>query len=145
MQLTEIQWNKNWELGVFYIDEQHKMLVDTINRIAKSQILEVYELLSILIKYGAEHFADEEQLMISIAYPDILPHKQEHRMFNRALLEYSFRMNNGEDKNQLHSDLSEFVAKWFAYHVLKTDRKLVNFIKEEHSIEKINEKLELKK
>lgn len=145
MQLTEIHWDKDWELGVFYIDEQHKNLVNTINRIAKSQLIEVYETLSILIKYAAEHFSDEEGLMISVDYPDIFLHKQEHRLFTRAILEYSFRMNNGEDKKTLHEEMSEFVAKWFAYHVLKTDRKLVKFIKEVKSIEQIEEQLNIKK
>lgn len=138
MQLTEIHWDKNWELGVFYIDEQHKRLVSIVNKIAKSQIEDVYAFLSELIQYSSDHFSDEEQLMISVDYPNILMHKQEHRLFNRALLEYSFRLNNGEDKKILHEELAEFVAKWFAYHFLKTDRLLVDFVKEENSIEKIN-------
>lgn len=141
MQLTEIVWNKNWELGVFYIDEQHKRLVGIVNKIAKSKIEDVYAFLSDLIQYSSDHFSDEEQLMISVDFPHTLIHKQEHRLFNRALLEYSFRLNNGEDKKILHEELAEFVAKWFAYHFLKTDRLLVDFVKEEGSIEKINQRL----
>jgi hemerythrin len=141
MKLTEIHWDKDWELGVFYIDEQHKRLVNIVNKIAKSQVHDVYIFLSELIQYSSDHFTDEEQLMISVEFPNLMLHKQEHRLFNRALLEYSFRLNNGEDKNILHEELSEFVAKWFAYHFLKTDRLLVEFIKEEHSIEKLNKRL----
>lgn len=145
MQLTEIHWDKSWELGVFYIDEQHKQLVNIVNKIAKSQITGVYQLLSMLIKYAGEHFSDEENLMISVNYPDIPAHKHEHRLFTRAMLEYSFRLNNGEDKKVLQEELSEFVAKWFAYHLLQTDRKLVKYIKEGKSIDQINKQLENKK
>ena len=141
MQLTEIKWDKSWELGVFFIDDQHKKLVDVVNKIATSQLTDVYELISILIKYATEHFSAEEELMINIDYPYIMSQKQEHRLFVRALLEYSFRLNDDEDKQALHEEVSGFVAKWFAYHLLKTDKKLADFIKGGESIEKIKEKL----
>lgn len=142
MQLTEIVWDENWELGIKYIDDQHKHLISLVNCISKCQILDSYEFLSDLIQYSSNHFNDEEDLMSSIDFPEIDDHKKEHRMFTRAMLEYSFRLNNGEDKVILRDEMCEFVSKWFAYHFLQTDRNLVNFVKEEHTIEQIKKQFE---
>lgn len=142
MQLTEVIWDKNWELGIYYIDEQHKHLINMVNDISKARIGETYKFLSDLIQYSSEHFGDEEDLMVNAGFPDVMQHKTEHRLFTRAMLAYSFRLNNGEDKNRLREEMCEFVAKWFAYHFLQTDRKLVDFIKGGNFIDQVKQSFE---
>lgn len=129
MKLTEVIWDKSWELGIPNIDAQHRKLIGIVNDIAKSNISNTLEFIKSLIEYSADHFMDEEDLMISVNYNEVSQHKLEHRLFTRAILEYSFRMSNGEDKETLKEEVAEFVAKWFAYHFLKTDKKLAEFIR----------------
>lgn len=142
MKLTEITWDAKWELGVTKVDEQHKRLIAIVNDLALSTTPKLVKLFASLIEYAGDHFLDEEEIMISIDFPGTADHKMEHRLFNKALLEYSFRVNNGEDKEKLKEEVIDFVTKWFVYHFLKTDRKLVDYIKGGGAIAELNTRLD---
>lgn len=93
--MENITWTKEWCLDGGEIDDQHKGLINILNRVINREI-NIYELLVLLIEYSSNHFVDEEVLMLKNDYPEdkYLSHKKEHRLFTKALLEISFGLTN---------------------------------------------------
>jgi hemerythrin len=69
---------------VTIIDEQHSELVKMFSKLNEavknneSRIV-IYQIIDDVISFTRKHFADEEQLMFSSAYPEIEPHKTMHK------------------------------------------------------------------
>ncbi len=81
-----IEWSSQYSLGLDEIDEQHKSLLDLINRIWKSIVYRcdqkiIFSLVEELEKYTLAHFAAEETFMRVTGYPDFDAHKKEHHKF----------------------------------------------------------------
>jgi hemerythrin-like metal-binding protein len=130
--MKKIEWKKDWYLDGGEIDSQHKILIDILNKIIDRNI-DVYELVISLIEYSSNHFVDEEVLMLKNNYPEdkYLLHKQEHRLFTKALLEISFGLVDiVKDINakSIIKKIKRFCFTWFNSHFLSTDKELFIFI-----------------
>lgn len=135
--MGRIEWKKEWELGVKEIDDQHKYLIKTLNNIYYDKI-NFKDLIQYLIKYAAEHFSAEEELMFKSKYDgkkyeEYKEHKEQHKKFTNSLLEISFKIINpyveNKDLNELVSKFKEFCFVWFKIHFLGTDKKFTDFLK----------------
>jgi len=131
--MEKIEWTSSWCLDGNGIDEQHKRLIGVLNRIIDRDI-NISELLLELIDYASEHFMDEEVLMLKNNYPidKYIFHKNEHRVFTKALLEVSFGLFNKKDTDeyeQMIQKTEHFCFTWFNLHFLNVDKELVEFLK----------------
>lgn len=85
--MNTIVWNKRYELGVDFIDKEHKQLFSTINKllaISQEEGKEEWacrEGVKYLKNHVIEHFAHEEAYMRSIDYSDYEVHKHLHDDF----------------------------------------------------------------
>lgn len=85
--MNTIVWNKRYELGVDFIDKEHKQLFSTINKllaISQEQGKEEWacrEGIKYLKNHVIEHFEHEEAYMRSIDYSDYEVHKHLHDDF----------------------------------------------------------------
>lgn len=130
--MKKIKWDENWNVYDKEIDAQHKNLIDILNKIIERDI-NVYELLISLIEYSSNHFIDEEILMLKNNYPEdkYLLHKQEHRLFTRALLEISFGfadVTKDIKSKYIIKKIKHFCFTWFNVHFLNTDKVLFIFL-----------------
>ena len=82
-------WGKDLEFGIPAIDDEHKRLMDLANRVytmvktvddPKVLMAAFTELRS----YAARHFADEEDFMARIGYPDAAEHRRQHQISSIA-------------------------------------------------------------
>lgn len=128
--MKPIKWREEWTLGDKKIDKQHKCLASTINKIIVNKA-DALKLLEEFIDYSAEHFADEEHLMLEVDYPKELmdAHKEEHKEFTNLLLDVSFELVKNYNE-ELANKFKKFCLDWFELHFLKTDKLLVDYIKE---------------
>ena len=60
-------WNRNFETGIDSIDQQHKVLVEIVNRLARHFASNLPDsncngILDELLEYAAFHFEEEEQI-----------------------------------------------------------------------------------
>ena len=124
-------WNKHFNTGIKIIDEQHRNLVDIINRLAKSVALgsENVELNSIfdeLVEYTVYHFQTEEAIWHKYLSHDTLDadHKVIHQQFVTKVLEFKAE----QESNRLTKDILLYLAKWLASHILETDRYLAYIV-----------------
>jgi hemerythrin len=117
-----IQWTNDLNTGIDVIDDQHRRIVDYINKldlaISHSDVRLVGNVLSALSDYCLSHLAFEESLMEEVSYPYLKQHKRTHYMFIQRLNKYQNKYDMGENvARQLHDMLSN----WLVHHIKHTD------------------------
>ena len=127
-------WNKNFETGIPLIDDQHKVLVDILNRLAahlahlSNQII-LNEIFDELVDYTDYHFKSEEEIWTKHFKDDpwYLKHEETHESFIDQVL----ALKNNQKTKPLDSiiyDIVSFLSKWLAYHILDTDRRMAKVV-----------------
>ena len=90
--MKTIAWNRRFELGVDFIDKEHKQLFATINKLLTLSENEekrewvCKEGIKFLKNHTIEHFQHEEAYMRSIDYADLEIHKRLHDDFQNSTL-----------------------------------------------------------
>lgn len=128
-----LKWDKEFELGIPEIDEQHKKLVDILNsyytELSHNTSKEEAEkhFFEDLENYLISHLRFEEEFMEKMGYQDLENHKKVHDMFMKLYYEEKEKYLKGDKKA-----LNELVAlslSWLLNHIAKTDRKYAEFYK----------------
>ncbi|MDZ4202221.1 MAG: bacteriohemerythrin [Gallionella sp.] len=131
-----IVWNDDLVTGVAEIDEQHRILVNSINEAnvrltsgANAEILD--QITRDLLSYALYHFETEEGLMQEFNYAEAKAeesdaHMQQHRAFSSKVV----AVRNGIKEGKLISreDLLSFLNGWLINHIQNTDQKLAAHI-----------------
>jgi methyl-accepting chemotaxis protein len=121
-----LQWNDQFSVGVAYIDTQHRSLVSLINRLYwadhdKKGKREIEAILEELLTYTDFHFKAEERLMTQAEYSDLDHHKILHKELVRQVLDFINSFKAG--KQEISSDIMDFLKNWLLNHINKEDRK----------------------
>ena len=130
-----ITWEDKFSLGLDEINEQHKSLVDLINRvwqsiIEKSDKERVFALIEELERYTLAHFAAEETFMRVTEYPEFSKHKKEHQDFiARVADEKKHAVSTGN----LSLDMMYFLRDWLVDHILVSDKHYAEFTRRSKS------------
>ena len=130
-------WNDELVTGVTEIDEQHRILVNSINEVntrlsnttVNAEILE--KITQDLLSYALYHFETEEGLMKEYNYAetnneDSDNHQRQHRDFSATIV--SVREGIKTEKLISREDLLTFLNGWLVNHILNTDKRLGAFI-----------------
>lgn len=112
--------------GIPEMDKEHQQLVNLINRMYsifknKGEASEVLKVLEDLLKYGANHFADEEAFMESTGVQNLEEHKQIHKNLIRQALEIRDKMKSGE--SGVGIETFKFLQNWLMGHIAGVDVK----------------------
>ncbi|MCD4712613.1 MAG: GGDEF domain-containing protein [Clostridiales bacterium] len=133
MEGTYFQWDKDFLTGLNKIDEQHHGLVEIINDLLKFslkseliEIDEIDEILDRLTNYVVDHFQTEDELMFAygIDTRHIELHERLHSDFVKNVNKYFSNKEELRYPEKL-SEVSEFLVRWLAYHILNTDKSMV--------------------
>lgn len=131
-----IAWNDSLAVGIPEIDEQHMVLVYTLNEAtAKASgecgrdVLE--QITRDLLAYALYHFETEERLMEQYGYTaeaagDAARHLEEHRAFSAKVVATRERLKAGTPVAM--DEVLDFMYRWLLDHILNIDRKLAAFI-----------------
>lgn len=124
-----IEWQSHYNLGLDEIDEQHRSLVELINKIwnsivGKSDQETVLLLVEELEKYTLAHFAAEETFMRVTDYPEFGKHKVEHHDFiQKVALAKKTAIRTGA----FTLDTMYFLRDWLVDHILVSDKHYAKF------------------
>lgn len=130
------QWDQDLNTGLDDVDQQHKNLVNIINetlqlsfeqeKIALKTIARIHDKLG---AYVTVHFDTEEALMLAYGIDDrhVKDHKNTHEAFKNKLEDYFSDYGALVDPKRL-SNISEYLIRWLAYHILNTDKSLAEQI-----------------
>jgi hemerythrin-like metal-binding protein len=131
-----ILWNDSFLTGVDRIDEQHKVLVNTLNeanaRLAANVTRELQEQITRdLLSYAISHFETEESLMreydyVGLSAADAERHRQEHRGFSQQVVALREGLRDG--RLVTREELLSFLNNWLVNHILHTDRRFGEFL-----------------
>jgi diguanylate cyclase (GGDEF)-like protein/hemerythrin-like metal-binding protein len=121
---TLLPWSDSLSLGVFVIDEQHRELVELINRVAASvredgELTAASALMDELARHAELHFRTEEGLMDAYGIAHTERHRQEHRL----LLSDLHSLAAGLEATGVMLAL-QHLKPWLVRHLDSLDREL---------------------
>ena len=95
-----MEWNEQYSVSIEEIDNQHKIIIDLINKVDAAaqnhkELEQLPAILQELIDYTRTHFAVEESLMRIFNYPDYEPHKQKHDDLVHKVLKFQEQFDRG--------------------------------------------------
>jgi len=136
-----IEWNDSLLTGVAEIDQQHRILVDSINE-ANIRLMEDHEIALIeqitkdLLSYAIYHFETEEDLMQQYGYEaasadEASMHQKQHREFSSTVITVRDGLRDG--KTISREDLLAFLNSWLVNHIMHTDQHLGAFIRQKRA------------
>ena len=125
--MSLITWNDSLSVGFEPIDEQHRRLVELINKLHSamaqgkgSQTLG--SVLDGLIDYVQTHFASEEAMMQINHYPGYAAQKSQHIALTRQVLELRSQFATGQ--TVITIDVMKFLKDWLVDHIQGSDKPL---------------------
>ena len=130
--MNMLNFNDDMKVNIKHIDEQHKTLVNTFNKLAdamktKSGSDILGDILDELHKYANYHFSTEEELFKKYNYPDAAEHIDEHMYYTDKANKFirNFKENK---KLGLSVDVFNFMTDWIVKHIKKTDKEYSAFL-----------------
>lgn len=127
-------WNENFNTGVPQIDEQHKKLVQLLNRLASyvafhDGIPDLEQIFDELADYAVYHFKEEERIWHQYLpdEPVELEHKRIHQIFVETIAVTRAKIRTTSD-NIIIEELLSFLTRWLATHILENDRFLAAIV-----------------
>jgi hemerythrin len=132
--MTElITWDPDMSVGVTILDEDHKRIMNLINKLYDA-ILEregkdvLDDIFIGLMVYINLHFEAEEALFEETGYAGADEQKRQHRVMAQRAKEARQRFE--EDKNAvMPMEIMYFLKDWWLDHILNTDKKYAEHFK----------------
>ncbi len=127
--LTRLEWSPQFEVGIRFMDGQHRQMLDLVNRVLDgvergAGLGEPVEALRDLLRLTEHHFyAEETRMAEHDANAD--RHRAEHRELLGSLRGFTDRLDAGSA-----GPCSVFLRDWLLRHIESTDRPLAAFLRE---------------
>lgn len=125
VDVTALTWSHECIVGVQAMDDQHGVLMDTLNDLRLMLVRgtnrrEISLQLERLIEFTQMHFHSEEQLLQQQGFPDA----QEHRTAHQSLLArlYSALEHVNREETVHFGSLLAFLPTWYHDHVEQLDQ-----------------------
>jgi len=123
-------WDENFNTYLPRVDEQHRKLVQLLNRLAThvafiAEPLVLDQVFGELADYAVYHFNTEEAIWREYMADD--PAEIEHRAVHRSFVAEVSRLKASQESQPLTEVAEEtlgFLARWLASHILESDRYL---------------------
>ncbi|HQA52449.1 MAG TPA: bacteriohemerythrin [Spirochaetota bacterium] len=128
--MAYIEWEDSFSVGVEIFDNEHKKLIEIINRLHLALLMKetdavMGKTLKDLIDYTITHFAHEEENMANQTYPEFFKHKKEHDELIKNVQDYKTQIESG--KTTISLSIMNFLKDWLMGHILGTDMKYKDF------------------
>lgn len=120
------KWLPDYSVNIRQIDEQHKELVNILNRLFMAVTRRegervIAEILDGLMSYTLTHFELEEDLMRQAKYKDLEPHIDEHRKLVAKLDALTKKYMLYE--KPIYFEMLSFLKTWLREHIQGVDKK----------------------
>lgn len=128
-------WANDMVIDGGAIDEEHKKLVDLLNRLhdatSQGRGREVVgQLLTELISDTAQHLQHEEAAMAAAGFPNLERHKIGHQAFMDELHRLQQRYQQGSIA--VAAQLSSVLRDWLSLHIRRNDKELHEFLRQQN-------------
>ena len=124
-----IQWNEKYSTGVDEIDDQHKEIINQLNRfheaitsgLGKEAITDILEFTA---RYAESHFSYEEDCMNRYRCPVALQNEKAHRKFTERFREIREDIAANPIETETVLEVYHELKEWINWHILKIDTNL---------------------
>lgn len=130
-RVSIVQWQDAFGVGDLHIDEQHSILIDTINQLASAESLHnhhaVLMIIDELASYAAFHFDYEERLIERAGYPQL----DEHRIIHQAFVSWVADLRDEYvtyGKRPLGAPVLNYLRDWLSHHILGEDQRYSGYL-----------------
>jgi hemerythrin len=120
-------WKDDYSVGVDRFDGHHQKLFNIANQLHEmmkqgrgGDVIE--PVLRELVDYTRYHLAEEEKIMETIGYSDIINHKRAHRIFIDQLNEVMAEVDKGRTIFVVIK-IAKMVIDWLINHIYMIDKK----------------------
>lgn len=120
-----IQWVPEFEVGIPFIDKDHKILVSLLNQVSacvhrREEMFVVHSVVNALLDYTRYHFGREERFQEMCGFDGLNDHMLEHTLFTARIAEISQRfLENPESVTAI--EVRDFLSAWLTHHITETD------------------------
>ena len=127
-----LEWKEEYATGIDDVDQEHKDLIDVINRLhelllADDAKLTVPAFLARLIEGVSAHFALEELIMGESGYPELAAHREDHERLLDVIRDLVEAFGQAEELDSV--DLAMRLEPWFSQHFATHDLQLHTTLK----------------
>jgi hemerythrin-like metal-binding protein len=136
MYTTTLPWNATYSLVAPALDDEHRSLLEKVNgllsAISSGDETAALMAFSVLVAESRRHFAEEEEQMRVLSYPDRERHCAQHDKLRSGLAGLQFTLGN---TTSFASSPGPFLylRSWFSEHLQTDDSRLAAFIQERDS------------
>ncbi len=128
-----IKWNDIHSVNVKELDQQHKKLVEIINKLFKIQASEADDLRAVikeLVNYADYHLATEEKHFLELQYDQGGVHKKIHDYYRGIVQDFESQFlvaSSVETREEISQSLRRFLQDWWIQHINNVDQEYSDF------------------
>ena len=126
-----VEWTEKYSVGNPLVDAYHHIFFQMVEEYRTVLAMDVppgmEDRIAFLVDYTLMHFDSEEKLMEKVAYPDLEPHKEQHRQFREKMLDLQRRFRAGDGAVSAEEVLY-LIQDWFSHHILGTDMEFKPYV-----------------
>lgn len=130
-----VTFDKSLETGNELIDQQHKELIDRVNKLVEScakgtEKRTAIQTLNFLLDYTVFHFEAEEKLQEEAGYPNLEGHKAQHQAFIKAVHELMEMLEEEEGPTDAFvAAVNKNITEWLLNHIQVQDKAVAAYVK----------------
>jgi hemerythrin len=129
-----VEWNDKYCVGIPFIDEQHKKLIEHTNTLYQGCLSGSPEekktyfmnTVKLVVDYTKFHFSAEEKMLQNVNYPQLASQKKQHEEFVQKLID-DVRSFQGGSKFA-PNNFVRFLRDWILSHIALEDTKYARYI-----------------
>lgn len=133
-EMSKLEWDPSFSVGIKKYDDQHKVIIDYINKLRDSLPVKdnrdtVGEILTKMTEYTVSHFLDEEIELYRHNYPGYNAHKELHDKLISEIRNFqvSFRVGKVSSR-KISIEIIAVLTEWLVNHILKVDKQYAGFL-----------------
>ena len=130
-QVSLVRWSDAMSVGDLHLDEQHRVLIDTINQLASAESQNdrpvVAMIIDELVAYAAFHFDYEERLLERAGYPELQRHRRIHEGFAKWIADLREEFSH-KHRQQLGAHILGVLCAWLSDHILGEDQEYRSYL-----------------
>ncbi len=126
-----MKWQSSFSTGIKKIDEEHKILVEMLNKLESSMYSDKKDkvlalVLRNLVDYVKFHFKSEEEVMEKIGFPELQRHRKLHKNLVHEVATILLDLKHGRAWSV--PELVGFLQHWLMDHILGEDLKIGQYL-----------------
>ena len=128
-----IRWNEGLNLGVETLDNDHKKLLNIINKLSSAmcddETCDIIEsIFTELEEYAKSHFLREETYLKDCGCSRYSEHMEQHRVFSEKIPQLKAKVLSSKDSNTVQ-EVSIFLTDWLLTHIIDEDIPAITLFK----------------